>query len=50
MDTKAIDSGSHTETLDLSAEETDRDAPRTARDGVRLVPYTITALVAFGIH
>ena len=48
MDSKAPDLGMRAETLDLSPEKA-RDVARTDRDGVYLIPYSITTLFLFGI-
>lgn len=49
MDSKAADSVYRAEALELSAEKA-RDASRTARDGVCLIPYLITTLAPRAIH
>ena len=49
MDYKAADPGLPAETLDLSADKA-RDVSRTARDGVCLIPYLITAFIPRGTH
>ena len=49
MESKVADSGLPAEMLDWTAEKA-RDMSGTARDGVCLIPYLITAFVLHGIH
>ena len=49
MESKIANSGLPPEVLDLTAEKA-RDMSGTARDGICLIPYLITAFVLHGIH